>query len=67
MPSAGGAGVRRLGGGRSASLPYAREQLTFSPAAELSVSDDSGHWPHADNPERFADVVVPFLRRAHSG
>jgi pimeloyl-ACP methyl ester carboxylesterase len=49
------------------SLHYAREQLTFFPTAELSVFDDSGHWPHADNSERFAEVVVPFLRRARRG
>jgi pimeloyl-ACP methyl ester carboxylesterase len=50
-----------------ASFPYDREQLTFFLAAELSVFDESGHWPHADNPERFAGVVVPFPRRARGG
>ena len=45
---------------------YAREQLAFFPKAEISLFEDSGHWPHADNPERFAAVVVPFLRRART-
>jgi pimeloyl-ACP methyl ester carboxylesterase len=26
------------------------------------VLPDSGHWPFADDPERVAAVVVPFLR-----
>jgi hypothetical protein len=26
------------------------------------VFEDSGHWPFADDPERTAAVVIPFLR-----
>jgi pimeloyl-ACP methyl ester carboxylesterase len=48
-------------------VSYAERQREFFPAAEISVFEDSGHWPHADNPERFASVVVPFLRRARTG
>jgi pimeloyl-ACP methyl ester carboxylesterase len=33
------------------------------PTAEIVVLDGSGHWPMADDPERVADLVVPFLRR----
>ena len=43
---------------------YAQRQREFFPAAEIHLFEDSGHFPHADNPERFAAVVVPFLRRA---
>jgi pimeloyl-ACP methyl ester carboxylesterase len=48
-------------------VSYAERQREFFPAAEINVFADSGHWPHADNPERFAAVVVPFLRRARAG
>jgi pimeloyl-ACP methyl ester carboxylesterase len=48
-------------------LRYAETQRNFFPAAEVNVFEDSGHWPHADNPERFAKVVVPFLKRARAG
>jgi pimeloyl-ACP methyl ester carboxylesterase len=47
-------------------LSYAERQREFFPAAQVTVFEDSGHWPHADNPERFAGVVVPFLRRARA-
>jgi pimeloyl-ACP methyl ester carboxylesterase len=49
------------------SVHYAQQQTNFFPRAEVSIFEDSGHWPHADNPERFAGVVVPFLRRAVAG
>lgn len=39
-----------------------RQRLAF-PSAEVVVLDGSGHWPFADDPERVADLVVPFLRR----
>jgi pimeloyl-ACP methyl ester carboxylesterase len=48
-------------------IDFAPKQRDFFPHAELHVFDDSGHWPHADNPERFAQVLVPFLRRARGG
>ena len=40
----------------------ARQQEAF-PSAELAVLDDSGHWPHADDPEAVGRLVEPFLRR----
>jgi pimeloyl-ACP methyl ester carboxylesterase len=43
---------------------YAEIQREFFPQAQVNVFDDSGHWPHADNPERVAELVVPFLRQA---
>jgi pimeloyl-ACP methyl ester carboxylesterase len=32
------------------------------PSAELVMLDESGHFPFADDPERTAELVVPFLR-----
>ncbi len=46
------------------SASYAERQRDVFPQAEVTIFPDSGHWPHADNPERFAEVVIPFLRRA---
>ena len=43
---------------------YAERQREFFPSAEINLFEDSGHRPHADDPERFAAVVVPFLRRS---
>jgi pimeloyl-ACP methyl ester carboxylesterase len=39
----------------------ARQRDAF-PRAEVLVFEDSGHWPFADDPERTAGAVVPFLR-----
>jgi hypothetical protein len=33
------------------------------PSAEVVVFEDSGHWPFLDDPERAAQLIVPFLRR----
>jgi pimeloyl-ACP methyl ester carboxylesterase len=41
----------------------AERQREAFPRAEIVVLDGSGHWPMADDPERVADLVVPFLRR----
>jgi pimeloyl-ACP methyl ester carboxylesterase len=40
----------------------ARQRETF-PDAELSVLDDSAHWPMADDPGALEACVVPFLQR----
>ena len=32
------------------------------PRARVHVFEDSGHWPFIDDPERTAQVVIPFLR-----
>ncbi|HSP38698.1 MAG TPA: alpha/beta hydrolase [Frankiaceae bacterium] len=45
----------------SVDLAY-RQRETF-PGAEVTVLDDSGHWPHADNPAAVEAAVIPFLRR----
>jgi pimeloyl-ACP methyl ester carboxylesterase len=43
-------------------VSQAREQLRSFPAAEIVVLPDSGHYAHLDDPDRVAEVVVPFLR-----
>jgi pimeloyl-ACP methyl ester carboxylesterase len=45
---------------------YAERQREFFPAAEVAVLDQSGHWPHADDPERVAALALPFWRAAAS-
>jgi len=40
----------------------ARQRESF-PSAELVVLEESGHWPHIDNPEASAAALVPFLER----
>jgi pimeloyl-ACP methyl ester carboxylesterase len=47
-------------------VEHAERQRQAFPRAEVAVLDESGHWPLADDPERVAGLVVPFLRR-HSG
>lgn len=43
-----------------------RQRLSF-PSAEVVVLPDSGHYPHLDDPEGVAAVVVPFLQRSMAG
>ena len=43
-------------------LELAEAQREAFPSARIVVLEDSGHWPFADDPERTADAVVPFLR-----
>jgi flavin-dependent dehydrogenase/pimeloyl-ACP methyl ester carboxylesterase len=40
----------------------ARQRDAF-PSAEVAVLQDSGHWPHADDPDAVGRLVEPFLRR----
>ncbi|MDI9848574.1 alpha/beta hydrolase [Rhodoblastus sp. 17X3] len=56
-------------GRRDPYLPvrYAERQREFFRQAQVHVLDDSGHWPHADDPDRVAQLVVPFLQHATSG
>jgi len=42
---------------------YAERQRDYFPRAEVVVFDRSGHWPYADDPERVAATVIPFLKR----
>jgi pimeloyl-ACP methyl ester carboxylesterase len=43
-------------------LAHADRQLEAFPSAQVRVLDDSGHYPHLDDPDGVAAVVVPFLR-----
>jgi pimeloyl-ACP methyl ester carboxylesterase len=56
--------ARVVWGARDPYLPVElayRQRETF-PGADVVVLDDSGHWPHGDNPEAVAAAVLPFLR-----
>lgn len=53
-------------GGHDPYVParYAEGQREFFLQAQVEILDDSGHWPFADNPERVAELAIPFLRDA---
>jgi pimeloyl-ACP methyl ester carboxylesterase len=40
----------------------AERQREAFPRARVEILDGSGHWPFADDPDRVAKLVVPFLR-----
>lgn len=42
-------------------VEQAERQRESFPRARVEILADSGHWPMADDPERFEQVVVPFL------
>jgi pimeloyl-ACP methyl ester carboxylesterase len=42
---------------------WAERQKRFFPRARVVLLDRSGHWPFADDPERVAAEVVPFLKQ----
>lgn len=46
---------------------YAERQREFFPKAQVVTLDQSGHWPYADDPERVAAIVTPFLKQAVAG
>jgi len=43
-----------------------REQAEYQrrafPSARVELLEDHGHWPHLEDPERVASLVIPFLR-----
>lgn len=43
-------------------VEHAEGQRRAFPGARVATLDDSGHWPHADDPDGVAQHVVPFLR-----
>jgi pimeloyl-ACP methyl ester carboxylesterase len=43
-------------------VDYAERQREFFEVQDVAILPDSGHWPFQDNPERVAEVVLPFLR-----
>ena len=44
-------------------VEQAERQRESFPSADVVVLEDSNHYAHLDDPERVAEVVVPFLRR----
>ncbi len=51
-------------GGRSDYITSAHREPTAAlfPAAKVKIINDSGHWPHADNPRLFNRIAADFLR-----
>jgi len=45
---------------------YAERQRDYFPRAQVVVLEGSGHWPYADDPERVAAILLPFLKAALS-
>lgn len=44
-------------------LEQAHRQRESFPSAKVVVFDDSGHWPHIDNPQRATEEMANFLER----
>jgi pimeloyl-ACP methyl ester carboxylesterase len=47
-------------------VEHAERQREAFPGAAVTILEDSGHWPFADDPEAVEAAVLPFLR-AHAG
>jgi pimeloyl-ACP methyl ester carboxylesterase len=47
-----------------AGTEMATKQREVFPQARIEILPDSGHWSFIDDPERVAELVVPFLRAA---
>lgn len=45
-----------------ASVEYAERQRDVFPSARVVILENSGHWPFADDPDRVAAELIPFLR-----
>jgi len=43
---------------------YAALQRDYFPSAQVVVLDRSGHWPYADDPEKVAEITLPFFQTA---
>ncbi len=55
-----------LWGAHDVYLPVAQavRQREVFPDARIVVLPDSGHWPHADDPDAIERHLIPFLRKA---
>jgi pimeloyl-ACP methyl ester carboxylesterase len=42
---------------------FAEEQRRFFRDVEIHLLEGCGHWPFVDEPERVAELMVPFLRK----
>eukprot|EP01116_Phalansterium_solitarium_P013617 TRINITY_DN31013_c0_g1_i1.p2 TRINITY_DN31013_c0_g1~~TRINITY_DN31013_c0_g1_i1.p2 ORF type:complete len:313 (-),score=108.93 TRINITY_DN31013_c0_g1_i1:105-1043(-) len=54
-----------VGGAKSNYIQPGHHALLFQhfPNARVEMIEGAGHWPHADAPDRFVDIVGPFLRK----
>jgi pimeloyl-ACP methyl ester carboxylesterase len=54
-----------VGGGRDPIVPaqHAETVRRHVPGARVEIFERSGHWPHLDEPHRFADVLLDFIAR----
>jgi pimeloyl-ACP methyl ester carboxylesterase len=52
-----------VAGERDAVIPadHTRRAAELVPNSRVEIFDDSGHFPHLDEPERFADLVAGFV------
>ncbi len=48
-------------------VEQAHRQRESFPSAEIALFEDSGHWPHLDDPERAAQEMTNFLKRQLEG
>jgi pimeloyl-ACP methyl ester carboxylesterase len=39
------------------------QEIAARKPGRSAVLEDSGHWPHIDNPDASAAAIVPFLKR----
>ncbi len=46
---------------------HAYRAASLMPGSRLEVFDDSGHFPHCDEPERFADLLTAFCDATEPG
>ena len=58
-----------VGGARDRVIPADHAHATHDliPGSELAIFGEAGHFPHADEPQRFADVVTDFMRSTSAG
>jgi pimeloyl-ACP methyl ester carboxylesterase len=48
-------------------LRHAEQQTRAFPRARIELLDGLGHWPFVEQPDRVAELVVPFLREQVAG
>lgn len=44
-------------------VKHAEELGLIAPSAEVTIFEDSGHFPHKDQPERFSDLLIDWVDR----
>jgi len=53
-----------VAGARDSVIPaeHSRAAAELAPGSRLEIFEESGHFPHLDEPDRFADLVADFIR-----